>query len=75
MSREFFKRPTAENIAGSGLSLSNLSAIFSRSGEDGLRDIFTAKNSEGLPRISNSKKVLEEVIPKLANYFVKSYIK
>ena len=64
-----FKRPTAENIAGSGLHLSHLRTIFKRSGEDGLRDVFTVKNSEGLPRVTSAKKVLDEVLPKLAKYF------
>ena len=63
------KRPTAENIAGSGLNISHLSIIYKRSGEDGLRDVFTAKNSEGLPRVTNCKKVLDEVLPKLCHFF------
>ena len=62
---------TAENIAGSGLNLAHLRKICQRSGEDGLRDSFTMKNCEGLPRVTNNKKVLEEVIPKLADYLVK----
>ena len=66
------KRPTAENIAGSGLNLNHLKVIFKRSGEYGLHDSFTAANSDGLPRITNSKKVLEEVIPKLAKHFESS---
>ena len=65
------KRPTAENVAGSGLNLHHLRLIYQRRGEDGLRDIFTSKNSNGLPRVTNSKKVLEEFIPKLAEYFSK----
>lgn len=65
------KLPTAENIAGSGLNLHHLRAIFRRCGEDGLRDVFTAKNSDNLPRVTSAKKILDEVIPKLAAFFEK----
>lgn len=47
MVKGVFKRPTAENIAGSGLSLQHLRTIYKRGGEDGLRDVFMGKNSEG----------------------------
>jgi DNA polymerase III alpha subunit (gram-positive type) len=63
------KRPTAENIAGSGLNLSHLKLLYSRGGEDALRDVFTAKNSEGLPRVTNVKKLLDEIIPKMSKFF------
>jgi len=56
LSKGIIKRPTAENIAGSGLNIRYLEVIYKRSGEDGLRDTF----------------VLEEVIPKLAKYFADS---
>lgn len=69
MYRGICKRPTAENIAGSGLKLCHLRVIYKRSGEDGLRDVLTSKNSEGFPRVTNCKKVLDEVIPKLVQYF------
>ncbi|KAH3788231.1 hypothetical protein DPMN_166366 [Dreissena polymorpha] len=39
------KMCTAENIAVSGLNMAHLQTIYRRSGEDGLRDIFTMKNS------------------------------
>ncbi|KAH3865191.1 hypothetical protein DPMN_028230 [Dreissena polymorpha] len=45
-----FKRPTAENIAGSGLQLMHLKTLHSRGGEDAIRDVFKMNNSEGLPR-------------------------
>jgi hypothetical protein len=35
----------AENIAGSYLILKYLQIVYNRAGEDGLRDIFIAKNS------------------------------
>ena len=63
------KRTTAENIAGSGLNINHLQIIFRRDGEDGLSSVFTVKNSEGQPRVTHSKRVLEEVIPKLAAFF------
>lgn len=69
VSKGIMKRPTAENIAGSGLNIHHLQVIYNRSGEDGLKDTFTAKNSESQPRVTSSAKVLEEVIPKLAKYF------
>lgn len=50
------KRPTAENIAGSGLNINHLKIIYHRGGEDGLRDVFVDKNCEGLPRVTNVKK-------------------
>lgn len=69
VSRGICKMPTAENIAGSGLNLSHLSKIFERAGEDGLRDTFIMKNSEGLPRVTNVKRILDDVIPKIAAFF------
>ena len=42
--------------------------IAERSGEDGLYEVFTAKNSDGQPRVSNQRKLLEEIIPKLAAF-------
>ena len=65
------KRPTAENIAGSGLNMNDLRKIYSRSGEDGLRDTFVANNSEGLPRVTNAKRTLDDVLPKLVEYLSK----
>ena len=38
------KLATAENIAGSGLNLQHLKLVWQRDGEDGIRNIFTAKN-------------------------------
>lgn len=60
------KRTTAENIAGSGLQLIQLFKIFKRDGEDGMPAICTQKNHDGLPRLANVKKVLDDVVPKLA---------
>ena len=68
------KRPTAENVAGSGLNFKHLRKIYDRDGEDGLRNIFCVINSEGKPRITNTKKVLEDVIPKLAEYFKTNHV-
>ncbi|XP_045176635.2 uncharacterized protein LOC123537131 [Mercenaria mercenaria] len=62
----------AENIAGSGLNLEHLRTIFSREGEDGLTNIFISKNSDGQPRVTNTKRVLESVIPKLVELFSKN---
>ncbi|KAL4235710.1 rRNA-processing endoribonuclease [Mactra antiquata] len=63
------KMATAENIAGSGLNLDQLKKIYVRDGEDGLLNTFTMKNSQGQPRVTNTKRILESVIPKLAEYF------
>lgn len=65
------KRPTAENIAGSGLNMCVLRKIFLRSGEDGLRDTFMSCNSDGLPRVTSAKRTLDDLIPKLAEFFSK----
>ena len=66
------QRPTAENIAGSGLNLHHLRVIARRDtgdGSDNLRAAFTMLNSERKPRVTNHKKTLEEVIPKIIKYF------
>ena len=67
--RGTLKRPTAENIAGYGLALCDLKAIFSSSGEDDFRDTFIAKNNEGLPKVTNAKNILSEVVPKIGQFF------
>ena len=67
--RGTLKRPTAENIAGYGLALCHLKAIFSSSGEDDFRDTFIAKNNEGLPKVTNAKNILSEVVPKIGQFF------
>ncbi|KAH3796654.1 hypothetical protein DPMN_150223 [Dreissena polymorpha] len=41
-----------------------------RSGEDGLLDIFTMKNSDGQPRVTSMKKVLDKILPKGATFFI-----
>ena len=71
ISNGVMKRATAENVAGSGLNIKHLQKIFIRDGEDGLKNVFISKNSEDQPRVTNTKRVLEEVIPKLAEYFRK----
>jgi len=35
----------------------------------GLMNAFTGKNCEGQPRVTNTKRTLETVIPKLAEFF------
>lgn len=67
--RGVMKRATADNVAGSGLNFSHLKIIFERDGEDGLKNVFISKNSENLPRVTNNKRVLEDVIPKIAVFF------
>ena len=63
------KVATAENIAGSGLNLQHLKLVWQRDGEDGLRNIFTAKNSIEKPRVTKDAKLLGNIIPKLISYF------
>ena len=65
----FIKAPTVDNIAGSGLSLNHLEKICVRDGEDGLYAIFTCNTREGQPRVTNSEGTLDNVIPKLVEYF------
>lgn len=60
--------PTAENIAASGLNLEHLKLIYSRDGEDGLHSTFTSKNSEGQPRVTNTKRTLESLVPNLVDF-------
>ena len=54
-------------MAGSELNLAHLHKIHDRDGEDGLRNIFCVKNSEHA-RVTSVKRIIEEVIPKLAEY-------
>jgi hypothetical protein len=64
------KMSMAENDAGSGLGLNHLKLIHKRSGEDGLRNIFCAKkNYHVRPRITSDRKFLDNVIPKLCQFF------
>lgn len=60
---------TAENVAGSGLQLTHLKKIFQRDGEDGPFNTFISPNCEGQPRVTNVKRTLESVIPKLVDFF------
>ena len=45
--------------------------IFKRDGEDGQMNIFKSKNSEGNPRVTDNKRVLDNMIPKLIEYIEK----
>ena len=47
----------------------HLYKIFQRNGEVGLRAIFTQKGQDGSSRVTNGKRVVDDVIPKLALYF------
>ncbi|KAK3092293.1 hypothetical protein FSP39_000903, partial [Pinctada imbricata] len=67
--RGIVKQGTAEKIAGSGLNLAHLPKIFQRDGERGLQTAFIQNNKENQPRVTKSKRVLEDAIPKLAEYF------
>jgi hypothetical protein len=62
MKRLPMKTATAENIDGSGLCLQHLRTTVSRDGEDGLRNTFTTKNDNGLPRVTNIKNILDKVV-------------
>ena len=66
------KRTFAEKIAGSGLALPHLRAIYERKGEDGLRDTFMISNANGEPRVTKTKRLLDEIIPKLGTYFAEN---
>ncbi len=65
------KSTTAENIAGSGLGMAHLQHIYSRGKEDGLRNVLSAKNSEGGPRVLKQGKLLDQLVAKLVDYFEK----
>lgn len=65
------KLPTEEHIASSGLNLEHLRIIYTQDGEDGLHSTFTSKNSEGQPRVTNTKRTLDTLVPNLAYFFQK----
>lgn len=69
ISKGVLKMCTAENVAGSGLQLTHLKQIFQRGGEDGLLNTFVSPNSEGQPKVTNVKRTLESVIPKLVDFW------
>lgn len=72
ISQRILKRPTVENVAGSGLTLQHLRTIYKRNGEVGLRSTFTQKNVDDQPMVTSSKKVLDESLPKMVEFFEKS---
>lgn len=72
VSSSVMKISTAENIASSGLTYDHLYMIYKRKGEDGLLNVFTMKNCEGQPRVTQAKRILESVIPNLVNFFQNS---
>ena len=69
IAKGIIKMPSAENVAGSGLCLNHLFKIYQREGEDGARNTFICKNSEGQPRVTSMKKTLDDAIPKLGQFF------
>ena len=69
IAKGIIKMPTAENVAGSGLCLNHLFKIYQLEGEDGVRNTFICKNSEGQPRVTSMKKTLDDAIPKLGQFF------
>ena len=50
------KRPTAENIAGSGLKLAHLKLVYSRGGEDRLMDVLLVKTQKVFIELLVQKK-------------------
>ena len=56
LSRGIMKSSTAENVASYGLNFKHL--IYLRSGEDGIYYVFTMRNSDDLPRVTNAKRLL-----------------
>ena len=63
------KVASAESIADSVLNHQHLKLVWQRDGEDGLRNIFTAKNSIEIPQVTKDAKLLGNIIPKLISYF------
>ena len=66
------KMATAENVAGSGLCLNHSFKIHQSEGEDGVRNTFICKNSEGQHHVTSMKKTLDDAIPKLGHFFSSS---
>ena len=62
------KMHMAETIAGSGLNIQHLKVVYSRASENGLRNVFSAKNCIGKPRVTSDSKVLDRVVPKLCKF-------
>lgn len=69
VSSDVMKRPTAENIAGSGLHLDHHKSFTGGQAKMVFVTHLRKKNSHGLPRVTNSNTILEEVIPKLCQFF------
>ena len=59
----------AENIAGSGLNLHHLNVVWRRTGEDGLTNVFSAKNVKEKPRVTADKRVLDDIVSKICQHF------
>lgn len=64
----------AENIAGSRLNINHLKTVHRQFGEDGLQDVFTTKSSDGLLRVTSSKKVFEKVKPNLCQFLTPNHL-
>ncbi|XP_062611792.1 uncharacterized protein LOC134273621 isoform X1 [Saccostrea cucullata] len=73
ISHGVMKMCTAENVAGFCLQLTHLKKIFELDGEEGLRNLFIASNSEGQPRVTNVKRILE-CFTKIGRLFCKELI-
>ena len=69
ITKGIMKAPTTQNIAGSGLNILHLKVISEREGADGLYHVFSVPNSDNKPRVTDQKKTLQGVIPKLVAYF------
>lgn len=69
ITKGIMKAPTTQNIAGSGLNILHLKVIPEREGADGLYHVFSVPNSDNKPRVTDQKKTLQGVIPKLVAYF------
>lgn len=65
------KVATSENIAGSGLNLQPLKLVSQTYVEDGLRNIFTAKNCIEIPCFTKNQRLLANFIQKLCLFYEK----
>lgn len=52
----------AEEVAGSGINLLNFNRIFEGDGKCDFLNPFSYKNCNAQPRVTNTKKILKELI-------------
>lgn len=70
VAKNVLKMGIAKKVAGSGLNLEHLKRIFEEDGKYGLLNTFSYTNCNGQPRVTNTKKTLEELIIPILDFFL-----